>query len=53
VRRALAASGNRFAAAAFRLAQRRAESMAFKQRKAVLASDTWLDESLSFAGAGS
>ena len=37
---------------AFRFAQRRAQALAFHQRQAVLASDTWLDESLSFAGVG-
>ncbi|NOS68314.1 MAG: hypothetical protein HOP33_00065 [Verrucomicrobia bacterium] len=35
---------------AFSLAQRRAQQMAFKQRRAVLKADTWLEESLSFAG---
>ena len=34
---------------AFHLAQRKAQALAFKQRKGVLRSDTWLDESLSFA----
>jgi preprotein translocase subunit SecA len=35
---------------AFALAQRRAQAAAFKQRQAVLRADTWLEESLSFAG---
>lgn len=38
------------ARAAFALAQRRAQNLAFKQRRAVLRADTWLEESLSFAG---
>jgi len=37
------------AAAAFALAQRKAQGLAFKQRRAVLRTDTWLDEALSFA----
>ncbi len=36
--------------AAVRLAQRTAQSQAFKQRRAVLRADTWLDEALSFSG---
>ncbi|MEE9296562.1 MAG: hypothetical protein V3W34_16585 [Phycisphaerae bacterium] len=36
--------------AAFNRAQRRAERMAFAQRRAVLRSDDWLEESLGFAG---
>jgi len=36
--------------AAFALAQRNAQNLAAKQRRAVLRTDTWLDESLSFAG---
>jgi preprotein translocase subunit SecA len=39
-------------AVAFDLAQSRAQALAYQQRQAVLASDTWLDESLSFAGVG-
>jgi preprotein translocase subunit SecA len=39
-----------FARAAFAAAQRKAQSLAFKQRSAVLRADTWLDEALSFAG---
>jgi len=35
---------------AIRLAQRRAERLAFKQRKEVLRSDLWMDEALSFTG---
>ncbi len=38
------------AQAAFALAQRNAQNLAAKQRRAVLRTDTWLDESLSFAG---
>ena len=38
------------ARAAFRRAQAKAERHAAKQRQEVLRSDTWLDESLSFAG---
>jgi preprotein translocase subunit SecA len=32
-------------------AQRKAQSLAFKQRRDVLRSDIWMDDSLSFAGA--
>ena len=32
------------------LQQRQAQLLAFKQRRAVLKSDLWLDEALSFAG---
>jgi len=35
----------------FDMAQRRAERLALRQRKAVLRADDWLDESLGFAGA--
>ncbi len=35
---------------AIKLAQRKAQSIAFKQRRAVLRTDTWLEEALSFAG---
>jgi preprotein translocase subunit SecA len=38
------------ARAAFALAQRNAQRAAFKMRQAVLSTDDWLDESLSFAG---
>jgi len=38
------------ARAAFELAQRRAERLAARQRKAVLRTDDWLDEHLGFAG---
>jgi preprotein translocase subunit SecA len=38
------------ARAAFNRAQRQAQRLAYKQRKAVLRMDTWLEESLSFAG---
>ena len=40
----------RLARAAFALAQRRAQKLAWKQRVAVLRADAWLDEALSFAG---
>jgi preprotein translocase subunit SecA len=40
-----------FAAACFTLAQRRAQHLAYKQRAAVLRTDTWLEEALSFTGA--
>ena len=40
----------RIAKAAFKLAQRNAQRMSFKQRRAILKSDLWLDEALSFAG---
>jgi preprotein translocase subunit SecA len=36
--------------AAFRLAQLRAEKLALRQRKAVMRTDHWLEEHLSFAG---
>ena len=39
-----------FSKAAIRIAQRQAQHLAFKQRKAVLRADAWLDEALSFAG---
>jgi preprotein translocase subunit SecA len=39
------------ALAAFGLAQRNAQKIAYKQRRAVLRMDDWLDEALSFAGA--
>jgi preprotein translocase subunit SecA len=40
----------RVAQTAFGLAQRKAQTLAFKQRRGVLRSDLWLDEALSFAG---
>jgi preprotein translocase subunit SecA len=40
----------KFAHGAFAAAQRRAQNQAYLQRQSVLRSDTWLDESLSFAG---
>jgi preprotein translocase subunit SecA len=48
--RAKVSGWEKLAHAAFALAQRRAQTQAFHQRRAVLASDLWLDESLSFAG---
>ncbi|HVY69378.1 MAG TPA: prepilin peptidase, partial [Verrucomicrobiae bacterium] len=42
----------KISASSFSHAQNRAQSDAFKQRQAVLAADTWLEESLSFAGHG-
>jgi hypothetical protein len=41
---------DRIAQVSFKLAQRQAQSAAFKQRRAVLKADLWLDEALSFAG---
>ena len=38
------------AKAAFGIAQSKAQTLAFKQRRSVLRSDLWLDEALSFAG---
>ena len=47
----IALSGNStLSRAAFALAQRRAQKLAYKQRVAVLRADAWLDETLSFAG---
>jgi len=40
----------KIAKAAFGLAQKNAQTLAFKQRRGVLRSDLWLDEALSFAG---
>jgi preprotein translocase subunit SecA len=40
----------RIAQTAFDLAQRKAQALAFKQRRSVLRSDLYLDEALSFAG---
>jgi preprotein translocase subunit SecA len=42
--------GSLLARSAFRMAQRKAQTLAFKQRRSVLRTDTWLDEALSFAG---
>ena len=39
----------RLAAAAFGLAQRQAQQLAFQQRQSVLRADTWLEEALSFS----
>ena len=41
---------NSLTRAAFRLSQFRAERLALHRRKAVMKSDNWLDENLSFAG---
>ncbi len=49
VRRNLPAR-DRLARAAFHSAQHAAQTLAFKQRRAVLRTDLWLDEALSFAG---
>jgi preprotein translocase subunit SecA len=38
------------AAIAIKSAQKRAQSLAFKQRRSILRSDVWLDEALSFTG---
>jgi len=43
-------SGTRVARGLFSLAQRRAQAMAYKQRRAVLKTDTWMEEALSFTG---
>ena len=40
---------DRIAKTAFKLAQSKAQSLAFKQRRGVQRSDLWLDEALSFA----
>ena len=42
----------KIAHSAFFLAQRKAQRLAFKQRRSVLRTDTWLEEALSFAGTG-
>jgi preprotein translocase subunit SecA len=42
----------KLAGATFAMAQFRAQRMAFRQRRSVLKYDTWLAESLSFAGGG-
>ena len=53
LRKGLLASGNAsLARAAFALAQRNAQKLAWKQRLGVLRSDAWLEESLSFANEG-
>ena len=39
------------ARAAFALAQRKAQALAYKQRQTVMRADQWLDEALSFTGA--
>ena len=46
------ARAEELAGAAFAIAQFRAQRMAFRQRRSVLKYDTWLAESLSFAGGG-
>jgi preprotein translocase subunit SecA len=43
-------AGQLLANTCFAQAQRKAQQLAFKQRAAVLRTDTWLDEALSFAG---
>jgi preprotein translocase subunit SecA len=43
------AGWRQIASAAFSLAQHKAQQQAYRQRQAVLRSDTWLEESLSFA----
>jgi preprotein translocase subunit SecA len=43
----------KLAGTTFSVAQFRAQRMAFRQRRSVLKYDTWLSESLSFAGSGS
>ncbi len=49
IRRAFPAS-HKVAGGGFWMAQRKAQRLAAKQRQAVLQSDLWLDEALSFAG---
>ncbi|MGO9478589.1 MAG: prepilin peptidase [Limisphaerales bacterium] len=41
----------RLARLAFKLAQNKAQTLAYKQRQQILRSDLWMDEALSFAGA--
>jgi preprotein translocase subunit SecA len=41
----------RIAKIALKTAQRKAQSLAFKQRRDVLRSDVWMDDALSFTGA--
>lgn len=48
--RARLPAGQVLAKACFAQAQRKAQQLAFKQRAAVLRTDTWLEEALSFAG---
>jgi hypothetical protein len=43
-------SWDRMAHIGFGIAQRKAQKLAYKQRQTVLKADTWLEESLSFAG---
>ena len=53
VKRALASNfpgRQKLGRAAFALAQRKAQRLAFRQRRAVLRMDDWLEEALSFAG---
>jgi len=52
VRERLGWSTGRVAGVAFRFAQSSAQRLAFRQRRSVLKYDTWLAESLSFAGSG-
>jgi hypothetical protein len=40
----------RFAEAAFAVAQRKAQRLAFRQRRNVLMTDDWMEDALSFAG---
>lgn len=44
--------GRPLGGAAFGVAQRKAQRIAYKQRKAVLRMDDWLEEALSFSGPG-
>jgi preprotein translocase subunit SecA len=48
-RKMMLSGDRRLARAAFSLAQRRAQRLAWKQRVGVLRADTWLEEALSFA----
>jgi hypothetical protein len=40
----------RFAEAAFAVAQRKAQRLTFRQRRNVLMTDDWMEDALSFAG---
>lgn len=44
---------HKLAEAAFNLAQRKAQRLAFRQRQSVLRMDDWIEEALSFTGAAS
>jgi preprotein translocase subunit SecA len=48
--RAKMPGSEKLARTSFAMAQRNAQHLAFKQRRSVLRTDTWLEEALSFAG---